>query len=269
LRLACAASVLAAFAYACGGLTSPGLAPDAAAPCAPGATVQGDPPSATSSAGPVPTLPPITGLPPYFYGDAGRPLRYMVFGDSMTYGLEGGTVNYSAFVSTVLGSGVAVFNNGKSGETLADIVSYEHSSLQFWYADGGANVTSILAGTNDMHTYDAGPADCYANLITFGKQAHADGFLVLVMTLPRPDIFVPDAMRAEYNRLIRAGWPSFADAFIDLEADPALIGMTIGDNVHPNGDGHQRIAARVAPVIAALLVRAGATRGEEGAGGPP
>ena len=113
---------------------------------------------------------------------------------------------------------------------------------------------------------------CSAALVALGALAGRPrtiifGYSVVVMTLPQPDKFVPPAMRAEYNNLIRAGWPTFADALVDLDADPALAAMTIGDDVHPNGDGHQRIAVRVAPVVASLFARAGATRGEHAVDG--
>jgi lysophospholipase L1-like esterase len=221
----------------------------------------GNPPASGND--PPPTL---AVVPPYFYGDAGAPLRYLALGDSMTAGLEGGTVSYPVYTANALGSAVSLWNYGRPGETLSDIVGYEGIALQTWGVDGGINVVTLLAGTNDMHSYDAGPGDCYANLITFGQTARAAGWFVVVMTLPRPDAFVPAAMRAEYNTRIRQGWPTFADALVDLDADPALAAMTIGDAVHPNVDGHQRIAARVAPVVASLFARGGARFAEADAG---
>lgn len=207
---------------------------------------------------------PSLGPSPWFYGDAGHAIVWVAEGDSMTHPntLPDGSTwpaweMYPSIASALLGRAVSGSNWGSSGDTLAGMIVEEPYTLGPRFVDGGVNVVSILGGTNDMHSYDAGPSDVIASVKTYAAWARAHGWLVVVATLPRPDAFVVPAEREAFNAELRSSWPTFADGLVDLDADPALADMVNPDNVHPTEDGHERIAAHFAAVVRSVLIDAG------------
>ena len=91
----------------------------------------------------------------------------------------------------------------------------------------GQNVVVVWGGTNDMRHWLHSPEVVYSQLRQYCLERRERGFTVVVMTLlPRSDGTYPagfEADRQAVNRKIRATWPGFADAFVDVGTD-RLIG---------------------------------------------
>ncbi len=116
-------------------------------------------------------------------------------------------------------------------------------------SDLGQNVVVVWGGTNDMRWWAHTPAAVYSRLREYCLGRRQMGYTVVALTLlPRSDgIYPPDfeAYRQALNSKIRATWPGFADAIVDVGSDQ-LIGRQgsevdtrffSGDRVHLNNLG--------------------------------
>lgn len=120
--------------------------------------------------------------------------------------------------------------------------------------ESDTTVLTLLIGTNDL-TNGRTPADTYADLVSYCQARRSDGALVVAMTL------TPQSMQTEVdslNSLIRANWATFADALVDLAADPRLDDNTDTtyyneDQLHFNDAGRAVVAELVGPAVEGLL----------------
>jgi lysophospholipase L1-like esterase len=66
-----------------------------------------------------------------------------------------------------------------------------------------------------------------------------------------------DTERQAFNASIRSGWQTFADAVVDVDADPHFgpnfpSSIYCADQTHPNNTGYGIVAGLVATVVASL-----------------
>lgn len=94
------------------------------------------------------------------------------------------------------------------------------ASTNSWFATiGGRNVITLWAGTNDIFQ-GATAQQTFSGLQYLTRQYKVQGWRVIVSSMiSRTTV---DAGKNSYNALIRAYWPTFADGFADLAADPNL-----------------------------------------------
>ena len=190
-------------------------------------------------------------------------------GNSLTSGMGStGGLTYPAQLVTLLIDAVTpqvfatptVTTYGVSGQTTpqmtADAVA-QIDSLVF-PSDAVAvsdNVLLAWEGTNDLFVNGASAATAYANLVTYCTARRAAGWKVIIGTLlPRADVGTPatfEADRQTVNTLLRQHWREFADALMDVGADPYIgqAGQTTNatyyaaDLVHMTNAGYARVAA--------------------------
>ncbi len=187
-----------------------------------------------------------------------EPIGSIVFdGDSLTAGSTA-TDPYPSQVMRAFRSGVRWVNLGIGGQRLLEMLANAPSKVDPLYrSDLGQNVVVIWGGTNDMRHWAHPPSVVYSRLREYCLGRRAAGYTVVVLTmLPRTDGAYPPSLEADrqtLNRLIRATWPGFADALVDMGADP-LVGLwgreldTVlfsPDRVHLNNTGLSVVAGRV------------------------
>jgi lysophospholipase L1-like esterase len=193
-------------------------------------------------------------------------------GDSLTEGfmLPRGQ-SYPAQAMRLLPQGIRSANVAVSGQIWPDLLADVTSEVDPLYSEKNAfNIVVVWAGANDLAAgYTA--QEIYENARTYCLARRQRGFTVLVCTMyplqPRGDDPRYEALRLDYNRLLRDTWPQFADALVDLAADArigddspvARAGYFI-DIVHLNEAGYAVIADAVVAVLRPQL--AGRT-GEE------
>jgi lysophospholipase L1-like esterase len=204
-----------------------------------------------------------TGAVPY--SPSTKPLGNVVFdGDSLTAGSTASDP-YPSQLMRGFHSVVRWVNLGIGGQRLQDMLARASWQVDPLYRpDLGQNAVVVWGGTNDMRHWAHPPAVVYSQLREYCLGRRAAGYTVLVLTmLPRSDGAFPSSLEADrqtLNRLIRATWPGFADALVDVGADP-LVGMGHSeldtrlfnsDRVHLNNTGLSVIAGRVGQVLTEL-----------------
>ncbi len=207
-----------------------------------------------SSTGAVPHAPPFV-----------EPIGNIVFdGDSLTAGSTA-TDPYPSQVMRGFRTGVECVNLGIGGQRLQEMLSNAPAKVDPLHRSYlGQNVVVIWGGTNDMRHWAHPPEAVYSRLREYCLQRRAAGYAVVVLTmLPRTDGAYPpnlEADRQTFNRLIRATWPGFADALVDMGTDP-LVGLQgceldarlfSPDRVHLNNTGLSVVAGRVGQVLRVL-----------------
>lgn len=192
--------------------------------------------------------------------EAGEPVRVVCFGDSVTgvYYHTGGLRAYTDMLGIALRQAypkadVTTINAGVSGNTTAnglaridkDVLSHKPS------------LVTVMFGLNDMSRV---PLDDYrANLKTIIDKCRSAGSQVLLAT-PNNIITTsgrPTERLITYCDAIRqvgreTGTP-VCDCYGDLEAirtgDALAWRLLMSDEIHPNMDGHKRIAESLARAI--------------------
>jgi lysophospholipase L1-like esterase len=118
-------------------------------------------------------------------------------------------------------------------------------------------------GRNDIVLNGASAATAYVNLVAYCQARRAAGLRVVIVTLLPSTSGVPgtyEADRQTVNGLLRANWPSFADALADPGGD-ATIGQPLSpnnltyyvDGIHMTVAGYGIVASYVAPAIQRVL----------------
>ncbi len=206
-----------------------------------------------SSSGAVPHVPTI------------EPIGNIVFdGDSLTAGSTA-TDPYPSQLMRRFRPGVKWVNLGIGGQRLQDMLANAPSKVDPLYrSDLGQNVVVVWGGTNDMRHWAHTPGTVYSRLREYCLGRRAAGYTVVVLTtLPRSDGVYPpnlEADRQTLNRLIRATWPGFADAIVDVGADRfiGLQGCELDprffspDRVHLNNTGLGVVAGRTGQLLKSL-----------------
>lgn len=197
--------------------------------------------------------------------------RIVVFGDSIGQGYQGGTIATGTSAIGVVASGtVTVWNgsavNNGSGSGEMDAYLCEHfanwatiprinncrgatnvnsgsPSLMSFYAASQQPYKPIagervylfdIAGSTDLILNSRTATQLIADQTTAIAQFHADGFYVLLFTLPNAGSYSgsPATYRTTYNAWVTSG-TSGADDYVDIDAV-----MTSGTLMAPSGGPH-------------------------------
>lgn len=152
-----------------------------------------------------------------------------------------------------------VHNEGTDGIQTPAMTS-EFAAVVHVLAGAGPNFVIIHEATNHLKSGGATPAAALAAIQTYCDAASALGWTVCVCTgTPRDDVIQPNI--DAFNVLLRAAWPTFADALIDLAARPALTDPTDetyfhGDGTHFIDVGFTQIAeASLEPLLPGVMAR--------------
>ena len=185
-------------------------------------------------------------------------------GDSLTAGSTA-TDPYPSQLMRRFRPGVQWVNLGIGGQRLEEMLDNAPIKVDPLYdIHLGQNVVVVWGGTNDMRHWLHSPEVVYSQLRQYCLERRERGFTVVALTLlPRSDGAYPagfEASRQAVNREIRATWPGFADAFVDVGAD-RLIGQLgcelnprffSGDRVHLNNSGLGVVAGQVGELLRRL-----------------
>jgi len=160
------------------------------------------------------------------------------------------------------------YKSTSANRTLAEMIAQAPVRVDPHYDPlADADICVVMAGGGDL-AYGGDPQAVLDALRAYCAARRAAGFEVVVLTLlPRSDPAGFDAARAVYNDMLRAQWPSFADGFADVAADPRigadganLDPVYFADSVHPTSAGYAIMAAAVAPALEGLAWRSNACR---------
>jgi acyl-CoA thioesterase I len=173
-------------------------------------------------------------------------------GDSLTAGF--GLAEEEAFPARVgellaaASEPIEVVNAGVSGDTSAG---------------GLARIDWILRQRPDVVVVELGPNDglrglplamTEANLRAIVERSRAAGARVLLVGMQIPPNYGPDyagAFRDLYPRLARElGVPRVPFLLAGVGGEP---GLNLPDGLHPNAEGHRRVAATVLPYLREVL----------------
>jgi acyl-CoA thioesterase-1 len=193
---------------------------------------------------------------------APRPLRIVVFGDSLVAGF--GLKPSQAFPAqlertlTARGHAVEVINAGVSGDTTA-------SGLErvAWAVPEGTDAVIVELGANDaLRGLDPGRAKINLERIIGIVKARGAQVLLAGMMAPRN-------MGEDYVRAFDAIYPELAAKdgvllypfFLDGVALDAKL--NIGDGLHPNDEGVSRITQKILPFVERLIESAGARQARQ------
>lgn len=186
---------------------------------------------------------------------AGRTLRLVVLGDSLTagFGLAPGKAFPNRLEAALRANGldVKVINAGVSGDTAADgLARYE------WAVPPDANALIVELGANDMlrgQKPDAAKAALSA-ILDKARAAHLPTLLAGMRAAPN--------LGPEYDRAFDAIYPALAKAY-DVPLYPFFLDGVAGerklnqaDGLHPNAEGVEVIVQRILPAVEELLKKA-------------
>jgi lysophospholipase L1-like esterase len=164
------------------------------------------------------------------------------FGDSLTQG-EGASPgrDYPSLLAKALGK--PVINAGVAGETT-------HDALRRLEADVLAmhpRLVIVELGGNDF-LRQLPWAETFANLEAIVRRIQERGAMVVILGV-QPGL-LGDAARGEYRRVARARRAVFVPNILEgILTNPALK----SDTFHPNDQGYEQIARRVAQAVTPLL----------------
>ena len=190
----------------------------------------------------------------------------VVEGDSITAGIGATRFDRSwtpmLLASYSAGEVAGLSNVATSGDDLPQMLAEAPLEVDPRFLKGRTNIAVLFGGTNDINNVVApDPQAVFGNYKAWCDARRARGFKVVAVTiLPRVMRANPngEADRQAVNRLIRARWPAFADALVDIGSDP-LMGQAgqyasayYRDGVHPADSGHARIAAAMKPAVDSL-----------------
>jgi acyl-CoA thioesterase I len=188
-------------------------------------------------------------------GSAGRPVKIVALGDSLTAGL--GLPADAAFPARLTralaqkGVAAEVVNAGVSGDTTADGLARLD-----WSVPDDTDAVILELGANDaLRGLD--PAHTRANLGAVLRRLAARRIPVLLAGMRAPPNMGADyvkAFDAIYPELAAAHGVIFYPFFLDGVA--AERGLNQGDGIHPTGAGVDVIVAKILPQVEELIARA-------------
>jgi len=191
---------------------------------------------------------------------AGRPLKIVAFGDSLTAGF--GLPADAAFPARLQralsrkGLAVEVANAGVSGDTSADGLARLD-----WSVPDDADAVILELGANDaLRGID--PQRTHAALDAIVQRLVARRIPVLLAGMR-----APPNMGADYAQAFDAIYPDLAAAHalifypFFLDGVAAERGLNQGDGLHPTAAGVDVIVARLLPKAEELIARARTARG--------
>lgn len=178
--------------------------------------------------------------------------RIVFLGDSLTAGF--GLTEEQAFPALIERRlleeswGVRVVNAGVSGDTSAGGLSRLD-----WLLQQSPDILFVSLGANDG-LRGLSPEMTESNLRQIAQRARDGGAVVVLAGMRLPPNYGADYVEefeAVYPRLAEetgAGWLPFL-----LEGVAGVPSLNLADGIHPNVEGHLRIADHVLPAIRAAL----------------
>lgn len=158
--------------------------------------------------------------------------RLTAEGDSITSGNAGG---FTPWVSDITLNGTwSIVASAQSGQTMATIQqSGNVADGPYFAVNGGPNVVSIWAGTNDG---DQTGQTQITNMSSYALQRKQQGYKVVAATMMSRT--AADTHKNNLNALIRGTWATFADGLVDIASDP-LVGAdgASANTTYFNADG--------------------------------
>ena len=166
----------------------------------------------------------------------------------------------------LLGRPAALYVSATPGADVADMIAEAPAEVDTHFDPvSDANVCVVQGGASDLKDGPEVVGAVFDALKAYCAGRRAAGFQVAVLTLlPRSDIPHFNEARNSFNALVREQWPDFADALVDVAADPRI--GDDGDNedriyyrrdqVHPNASGCAVLAQDTAPVLDTLTWQA-------------
>jgi acyl-CoA thioesterase-1 len=192
-------------------------------------------------------------------GSAGRPVKIVALGDSLSAGL--GLPADAAFPARLTGvlaqKGIAaeVVNAGVSGDTTADGLARLD-----WSVPDDTDAVILELGANDaLRGLD--PARTRANLDAILRRLAVRRIPVLLAGMR-----APPNLGADYTKAFDAIYPDLAAAHgvifypFFLDGVAAERGLNQGDGIHPTTAGVDVIVAKILPQVEELIARAAAAR---------
>jgi lysophospholipase L1-like esterase len=179
----------------------------------------------------------------------------LAFGDSLTEGL-GASEGHGGYVQALEERlGVSIARNAKSGDTTEMALKRIPESIE-----PRPNIVIILLGGNDR-IKGVPPETTFANLRTIIREFQKHDAVVILIGVQGGLIGDPYDDRFE-TLAEETGTILVPDILRDIIGNPALM----SDPIHPNDQGYERIADRIAPELAGLLASAppGSPYGEPG-----
>ncbi len=192
---------------------------------------------------------------------------FVVDGDSLTQGIASLYLqSYGRDLERLLPPGFVFYDAAWAGKTLGGpdglVARFPTFVAPLFNPNARRNVLSVLAGGNDLAA-GQGAGAIMAQLRRYAAEARKAGFRLVVCTVLPERRFTPqaEAERRTLNALITAGWREFADAMVDLAADPVLgpveaLGngnVYISDGIHLTDYGYQTLASDMAGVVSGLM----------------
>jgi lysophospholipase L1-like esterase len=170
--------------------------------------------------------------------------------------------SYPEQVQLLLPRGYSVINVGVPAQTTSHMMADAATHVDALIQSSARNILVAWEATNDLY-FGASADDAYQRLGHYCRDRRNAGFRVIVLTLlPRSEQGTPDdfeTSREAVNQRIRADWPTFADAIVDVAAIPELgrAGDELNpryyaDRVHLTDAGYAIIARSVAKAIREL-----------------
>jgi len=194
-------------------------------------------------------------------------------GNSLTVGSGStGGFDYPNRVMARIGGGWWWRNVAVSGTRTPDLDGRAPTAIDArWDAGSAPHVVVIWEITNDLKL-GASRAAAYQNIVTYCRRRKAAGWKVIVLTvLPRTQVGLPatfEADRQAINAELRQHWRDYADALVDVGANPTLgpdgsqANLTYyWDGIHLTDAGYAVVAGMVAPALEAVLEGAGVAGG--------
>lgn len=186
---------------------------------------------------------------------AAKPLKLVALGDSLTagYGLPPGQGFPDALAQALKAKGrqVEVVDAGVSGDTAADgLARFD------WSVPNDANAIIVELGANDM-LRGLDPAATEATLAQILAKARAAHMAILLAGMRAAPNY-----GADYQKRFDAIYPALAQRF-DVALYPFFLdgvaedpAFTLGDGLHPNRAGVEKIVQGILPSVEAVLKQA-------------
>jgi lysophospholipase L1-like esterase len=185
-------------------------------------------------------------------------------GDSLTSGGEDRTGTYPALTVALLAAqGVPVdivTNLGAPGQTTAQMAADAAEQVDsLFQASIPDQLVVAWAGTNDIAFSE--PGNPFERLAAYSQARRAAGFKVIVLTMLPRERGSNEDKRVAFNERVRAEWATFADALVDVAADPRIGDLGdeadktyyVGDLTHLNDVGNGVVAELVAKGVESVL----------------
>lgn len=191
------------------------------------------------------------------YLQGSEPTRRVIAcdGDSLTFGF-GASQPWFAYPQDMwrdIGGNYNVYNLGVTGNTAVQAQAANRTGPLF-ETNGIAVISEVINALVQGHSV----VNTYNEFATWSAFVRAQGYKVVVWPAADAGV-VPDADRLAVNALIRANWPSFADAIADVDLDPT-IGLSgthtnptyFLDGTHLTDAGNVVLKNIIKPVVLAI-----------------